>query len=482
MDKKIKNAAIMMIGPGLNAFIGFLTVPLITRIVSSSDYGEFSILQTYIGIVVALSLLGLDQAYVRYYYQVDTTAYKSYLTQKVILAPMIISIVGGAAFAILSKRIVSVSYIQPLLLLCIIVTVFETFTRLNLRMEQDSKVYVTVLILHRIVYAVVAVVLVVFVSNQDVVSLMIATVLSLMVAIIVALISKRHIWFGRSKSLLLADDIKKISNRVLLSYSIPFVFSSILNWLFNATGKIALQHYSTYSDIGYYSVATNIVSLITIFQTTFSTIWVPLAVEHYKKDPNEKSFFVKSNDVACIGMIAIGTVVVLLKDVIGWILGGDYVLAGFIFPCLVLHPVLFTISETTVYGINFCKKTYWHIIITVASCVVNILGNAWLTPVLGSKGAAISSGLSYIVFLTLRTVLSNKYYKVNFHYNKMIYSIVLFVAFCLYSTFYSSGLLLVLFFLVICTALLFIYKDCIHDLIAMIKNALKQGGQLPRNK
>ena len=349
-------------------------------------------------------------------------------------------------------------------------------------MEQDTKVYSVILISHRIIYAIVAIILLTCIPEKDVISLLIATTVSLLVVIIVALINKRYIWFNRSKFTISGDIEKKVSSKVLLSYSVPFVFASISNWVFNATGKIALQHYATYSDVGYYSAAANIVALITIFQTTFSTIWVPMAVEHYERNPSEKNFFVKSNDVVCVGMISLGMIVVLLKDVFGWVLGGDYSPASFIFPCLVLHPVLFTISETTVYGINFYKKTYWHIVITVTSCIANILGNVVLVPLLGSKGAAISTGLSYIVFLFLRTFLSSRYYKVKFHYMKMVCSIAIFVIFCIYSTFHSSGFLSIILFGIGFAMLLVMYKACIHNLIMMIKNALKQGAGLPWNR
>lgn len=43
-------------------------------------------------------------------------------------------------------------------------------------------------------------------------------------------------------------------------------------------------------------------------------------------------------------------------------------------------PLMYTLSETTVIGINFQKKPKWHSIIAVVSWVTNIIGNFYLVP------------------------------------------------------------------------------------------------------
>lgn len=110
-------------------------------------------------------------------------------------------------------------------------------------------------------------------------------------------------------------------------------------------------------------------------------------------------------------------------------------------------------------GINFSKKTYWHIIITGFSALANFLGNTLLVPLLGAKGAAVSTGLSYVLFFTLRTVIAKKYYPVDFDLGRIYLCTSLTIAVATAGTFVKNhvfyGILCVLVMLVI----LLIYRD-----------------------
>ncbi|WP_144380721.1 hypothetical protein [Thermotoga profunda] len=57
------------------------------------------------------------------------------------------------------------------------------------------------------------------------------------------------------------------------------------------------------------------------------------------------------------------------------IVSRKYRLALGIAPFLVFGPVMLGISETTVIGINFTKKTYWHFVISLFTSITNVVGN-----------------------------------------------------------------------------------------------------------
>ena len=72
-------------------------------------------------------------------------------------------------------------------------------------------------------------------------------------------------------------------------------------------------------------------------------------------------------------------------------------------------------------GIGFKKKTQYFFYVSVIASVSNFIGNLLLVPYLGAKGAAISTGLSYIIFFSARTYFSTKL--IDFGFNlKRIYS------------------------------------------------------------
>ena len=107
-------------------------------------------------------------------------------------------------------------------------------------------------------------------------------------------------------------------------------------------------------------------------------------------------------------MCGICLVVLLCKDIIALILGKNFAQSIYIFPFIMLYPIMYTMSESTAVGIGFSRKTEWNIIISALSGGANIALNYLLIPILDGKGAALATGISYMVFFWGRTLVSRK--------------------------------------------------------------------------
>lgn len=73
-----------------------------------------------------------------------------------------------------------------------------------------------------------------------------------------------------------------------------------------------------------------------------------------------------------------------------------------------LYPIMYTMSETTTLGIAFSRRTGYNVLISMLSGTVNIGLNFWLIPIFGGKGAAMATGISYIIFFWARTMISRR--------------------------------------------------------------------------
>ncbi|MGL5427915.1 MAG: lipopolysaccharide biosynthesis protein, partial [Cetobacterium sp.] len=231
----------------------------------------------------------------------------------------------------------------------------------------------------------------------------------------------------------------KIESQELLKYSLPFTITMALTWIFQSSDKIAIKMFSSVEELGLYSAAFKIVALLNIIQTGFTTFWVPVAYQKYTEDPDNLEFFEKIHGYISLVMFGVALVVLMSKDLIILLLGQKFRIASSIMPCLVLMPIMYTISETTVLGINFKKKTSYHMTISVVVAVLNILGNAFLVPRVGAKGAAISTGIVYIVFFLLRTHYSLKEIKFDFNLKRFYMSTAITLGYAVYLTFNELG-------------------------------------------
>lgn len=168
-------------------------------------------------------------------------------------------------------------------------------------------------------------------------------------------------------------------------------------------------------------------------------------------------------------MFFMGISLILCKDLFVMLLGKDYRESAAMIPFLCLSPIMLTISDTTVIGITFSKKSYLQIIVSAVACVTNIVGNTLLVPVYGGVGAAISTGLSYIVFFAMRTILSNRYFPMKWGMGKFFVITMLFLGYALYNTFCAFGIVTILGYAAILAVLIVVYRDVIQDGLHLLK-------------
>ena len=120
------------------------------------------------------------------------------------------------------------------------------------------------------------------------------------------------------------------------------------------------------------------------------------------------------------------------------------------------------------------KKSQWHIITALGACLTNIVGNILLVPIFAGEGAAISTGLSYIVFFTLRTLLSNKVFYINFKLKKFYLVLSFVVIYAFYCTFFNNTMIIIFGGVIELIVLFFAYRSVCREGILLIKDRLRR--------
>lgn len=458
----LKHFSIIGGGTLINMILGVFTTPIITRIVDPVDYGKLSIFTMYSGIALMVLCLGLDQAMVRYYYESEKEEYKRALLFRCIKLPIVSSIFVSVVIIIVSALDVITFEFGTfyMILLCVytIIQLIYRFSLLLLRLAYKTKLYSILNVLHKLVYIVISLPLIFIAYTNDLLSLIIATMMSGIICMMVSIVFQKNIWNLRN------NDAKQchISQREILKYGYPYIFSMGITTLFQAADKIFLNKFCSYGEVGIYASTMTLVSIFGIIQSTFNSLWTPLAVEHYSKDKNDKKFYQKGNQAITVVMFFIGLSLILCKDLFAVLLGEKYREAAYILPFLIFNPIMYTVSETTVSGLVFMKKSKLQVVVAFGACISNIVGNAVLVPRLGCQGAAISTGLSYIIFFALRTYFSNRYFYVD--YKLLRYYALTFVTalYALYNTFISFNFFTVVGYILCLVILLTLYKDTVQ--------------------
>ncbi|ADE57844.1 lipopolysaccharide biosynthesis protein [Aminobacterium colombiense] len=395
----IKRFLAFLVGPIVAAGISFVIVPLATWMVSPEEFGKASMYTLAMSLLSLIIYLGFDHAFVREFYDTEN---KRHLFMNSISLPINLSLLCSFLGLIFWRDISLWLYGRSewLASLCLVLafpfTIVERFNLLAIRMEEKAKLYSRLMILRQAIRAPFLLCGVYYVRSF--VGIVLAEAISQIVFSLFSVLVSRVYWtihFNIDCTLL----------KKLLKYGLPFLPASFLMWLFNGMDKIALRYWSSFDEIGLYAAAFKVVSVLLIFNGAFCAFWAPTAFRWYEeKVPVEK--FDKVGEFLCFFMTAIGFLLIAFRKYIILILSSSYQRAADVMPFLIFIPVMYTISEVTVVGINFMKRTELHIISALASFVTNFIGNYLLVPILGAQGAAISTGISYIVFFWCRTLSS----------------------------------------------------------------------------
>lgn len=456
----IKKFLSFSIGGYVNALIGLLTVPIITRILSPEQYGIASLISIIVEMLVVFCSLALDQSFVRFFYEVEEEE-RGKLLQDCLYYPMFITIFSSLIIFIFRNQISMFilgkkeKVIWIIIVFSIVALIIKSFAFLVVRMQQKGGLYSFFYILIKVVEF--SFILLFFkIYGNDYKVIVLATLFSTLITSLLMIVVERKIWKLGGK--------KKIEKKELLNFSAPLVLTLALTWVFGSSDKITIKIFSNLKELGLYSGAFRIVSVISVIQTGFTSFWTPFIYERYSKNPDDLVFYKKANDYLSLIFFLIGFSILATRNIIIILLGEKYYNSLFIVPMLIFVPIMYLISETTMMGIGFKKKSKYFLYISIIVAIFNIIGNILLVPKYGAKGAAISTGISYIIFFSLRTYFSLKL--INFGFNlKRIYMVtILLLCYALYLSFYNNLKYTILLGGLLIITVLLIYKSVLLEL------------------
>lgn len=414
------------LGPTVSAAISLLLVPLIAMLVSPEELGKASMYTIFSSIMALFSLLGLNTSYVREY---NTYEDKNLLLNTVLVPIYIFVIVIALMLYIYSLELSEYLFgeINQTLISLIIISLFfnplNSLLLLKIRMSENGLLFSSITIINHSSRVVFILGLLYF-RKPDFSSIVIGEVLSIIFTSIVLL--TRTI-----KNLSFTLQIDKHILKTMFRFGVPFMFTGILFWVQNSIDKIALREFTDFTEIGIYAVGFKMVAVLMIFHKAFNDFWAPIAYRWYEEKVSIEKFNIVSNCVFVV-MTLIGIIIILFKDLIIQIFPEEYSGASMLIPFLVFYPIMYTTSTVTAVGINFKRKTYHHIVVTLITASLNVCGNYILVPNYGALGAAISTGFSFIVYFWVRALISARLWE-RFDYLALIVNNLILICFAIFA-------------------------------------------------
>lgn len=388
-----------MIGNLFNKGIAFLTVPIFTRILSTSDYGIINTYNSWIAIITMIIGFALHMsirtAYIDYRERIDD--FLAATVSFVLYSGLAISL-----FILTCAYLCRVNLSLSLIVLCLLQglssALIEDYS-MYLMMHYRYKFRTALMILPNLISVTLSIIIIKFIISEN--AYMGRIVPTAMVMVFFGCIVCFQV-YKRSKMFFNKEYIK-----YGLSISMPLILHGIALNILSQSDRTMITLLADSSQTGIYSLIHNFGLIATVITTSLEGIWVPWFMGKLKDRKiseinNAARNYVELMTTAMISVILVGPEVVK-------ILAPEKYWDGIVIvPCIVLANYFIFVYTLYVNVEHYYKRTKYISFNTLIAACTNVLLNFLLIPIWGYKGAALTTVVSYILAFVLHSSYSKK--------------------------------------------------------------------------
>jgi O-antigen/teichoic acid export membrane protein len=392
----------------LNAAIPFLIIPILTRYMSTSDYGYaamFTVLCSFITPVVGVSTVG---AISRQYFNKKTIDLSSYIGNCFII--LVLSILPVIIFFICFPNFISnLSGFPKNSLWLVLVVSFFTFivnvTGIIWQVQSKALEYGNFQIGQTILNVLLSLCFVVF--------LKLGWEGRVIAQVVTVVIFGFFGFFVLYRQDLINFSYNKEYVRNALRFGIPLIPHTIGGVLMTMSDRFFITKMIGISDTGLYAVGYTFGGVIGFVENSFNLAFIPWLFERLNKnDDNTKRKIVKFTYLYFVFIISLALLLSALAPFILNIIVDEKFSGSSVFVLWIALSFAFSgMYKMVVNYIFYVEKTYILAWITFGSSMINLICTYYFIKQFGAVGAAMSASLVSFCFFVFTWLYSSKVYK-----------------------------------------------------------------------
>lgn len=382
--------------------ISFIVVPIYVRLLTTAEYGEWSVFQSWAGILIIFASLNLSSGvYTKTLVDITdkrerdiyTSSMQGFGTLTTLAMLGIYFILGDWA-----NRMIGLSTAYMLLLfLYFIVSPAWSFWSTRQRVEYRYKPNVIVSVVSALMIPTVSIILL---QNTELRAKALILGYLIVNCAIGLVFYIYHFWKGRCF-------FHKGYWTYAAKFNIPLIPHYLSLIVLNQSDRIMIKHYCGESDAGIYSFAYSIASTINVLIASINGSRVPWTYEQLKAGAYDR--LKKIINALVLMVAAVALLLSLMSPEIISIMGTkDYQSAVYVIPVVTIG-VYFTFVYDLYAAVEFYYgATKYVMYASVTGAVLNIILNAIFIPRFGFIAAAYTTLVCYIVFMLMHYMFSRK--------------------------------------------------------------------------
>lgn len=399
----IENFLVYGLGGIISKIIPLIMVPIITRIMPSTDYfGISDMAQTIISFGGALALMGMYDAMYRMFFERDDEVYKKSVCSTALLFTLITSIAVFVLMLVLKeplakwflgdKSLVNVIYLTAMATL---VSATNSIIAAPTRMQNKRKVFLVTNTVSPLLSYGIAIPL--LLKSYYIIALPLAGMISGITMEATFYILNRK-WFQPR----LFD--KKLLKQLLI-IAIPLFPNFLIYWIFNSCDRLMITNLLNVGAEGIYSVGSKLGHASQLIYMAFAGGWQYYAFSTMRDKDQVGSNSRVFEYLGVISYVATAFVCALSFSIYRLLFTGEYVEGFIISPYLFLAPLLQMLFQVACNQFLVIKKTWPNMFILLGGAVLNVILNFCLIHIIGIEGASIATLFGYIVSVVIVVIV-----------------------------------------------------------------------------
>ena len=378
--------------------IGFITTPIFTRLMSKTEYGDFSNIQTWMMIMLYITSLDLEASLIRatYDFKEDIDRYIHSLITLSILSTScfgVITIVFRSRFITLfSMDNLYINCMLVYLLFCPAVNIFQNAERFQYKYKWTVATSLSI----SIGSSLLAVILVMQMKDR----LQGRTLGYIIPTVVIGLIISIY-YFIKGRPLNI--DYWKYA----LQISLPYIPHLLSMYLLSNMDRVMIKRFIGSESAALYSLAYTCGMIITILVTSVNSAFGPWLAEKLSKEEYLSIKKMSVPYVAVFSVMAFG--MVLITPEILYIMGGTpYLEAKYVMPPVAAGCLLQFVYCMYVNVEQYEKKTVGMAFASIIAAAMNFVLNYICIPRFGYVAAAYTTFAGYFILLIMHMWLVHK--------------------------------------------------------------------------
>lgn len=429
MSKKfIKDFSIYGVGGIVSKFVGIITAPIYTRLLSTEGYGLLDLMTSISAILIIFTTMEMHSGYSRSYYEARDGGQLEQLRGSVMLFFIMAYIVLIFLFSIFSSQLEQrITLFNINLVLPVIIGLFPKMiiilTQVTLRYEKKP-VYFSVISIGNLVLTAIGGIFAVTYLDLGVRGILWSNaIVSFIVSFILLTTLFKYTRFN--------FNINYLKETVL--YSVPIVPAVLGSWLNNYIGRIFIAGALSLSSLGIYSIALKVGLLMTLANGAFKLTWSPRANKLFTQKGSE-SQFANILNYYLFGFSILVILIVTASPLIVNILAPEK-----FYPAIsiigILTVGLFWDGAKNIIGSgnNWVRKTYYNSIASISGGIINILILYFFIKTGGVVVAAIGFTLGSIIQAILLLLTAQRNHYISYSITNLLLSLILLLGYSLIS-------------------------------------------------